>query len=80
MRATAAECLQPFTCQAIRKHLCDCGVGAGVAPDFMTKRNSGRRHRRRDADDAERPEIGDEQVPRHARAETRIHDRAGMGG
>jgi hypothetical protein len=40
MRATAAECLQPFTCQAIRKHLCDCGVGAGVAPDFMTKRNS----------------------------------------
>ena len=40
MRATAAECLLPVTSQAIRKHLRDHGVGAGVAPEFMTKRNS----------------------------------------
>jgi hypothetical protein len=30
----------PFTSQAIRKHLRDRGVGAGVAPEFMAKRNS----------------------------------------
>ncbi len=40
IRATAADCLLPFTCQAIRKHLRDCGVGAGVAPEFMAERNS----------------------------------------
>jgi hypothetical protein len=40
MRATAAECLLPVTSQAIRRHRRDRGVGAGVAPDFMTKRNS----------------------------------------
>ena len=60
MRATAAECLLPVTSQAIRKHLRDRGVGAGVAPEFMAKRNSelvGIRGWR--ADDAERPEIGD---------------------
>src|SRR3984885_15830763 len=39
-RATAAECMLPFTSQAIRKHLRDRGVGAGVAPDFMAERNS----------------------------------------
>ncbi len=32
MRATAAECLLPVTSQAIRKHLRDRGVGAGVHP------------------------------------------------
>ena len=32
--------LAAFSSQAIRKHLGDRGVGAGVAPDFMTKRNS----------------------------------------
>jgi len=40
MRATAAECLLPVTGQAIRKHLRDRGVGAGVAPEFMANRNS----------------------------------------
>ncbi len=40
MRATAAECLLPVTSQGIRKHLRDHGVGAGVAPDFMTTRDS----------------------------------------
>ncbi len=40
MRATAAECLLPVTSQAIRKHLRDRGVGAGVAPEFMAERNS----------------------------------------
>jgi hypothetical protein len=39
-RATAGECLPPVTSQAIRKHLRDRGVGAGVAPEFMAKRNS----------------------------------------
>ncbi|HEV3194381.1 MAG TPA: hypothetical protein VGY54_27980, partial [Polyangiaceae bacterium] len=40
IRATAAECLRPVTSQAIRKHLRDRGVGAGVAPEFMAERNS----------------------------------------
>jgi hypothetical protein len=40
MKATAAECLLPVTSQAIRKHLRDRGVGAGVAPQFMAKRNA----------------------------------------
>jgi hypothetical protein len=40
MRATAAECLLPVGSQALRKHRRDRGVGVGVAPDFMTKRNS----------------------------------------
>ena len=40
MRATAGECLLRVTSQAIRKHCCDRGVGAGVAPEFMPKRNS----------------------------------------
>ncbi|MGA8334840.1 MAG: hypothetical protein WB761_08865 [Solirubrobacteraceae bacterium] len=40
MRATAGECFLRVTSQAIRKHLCDRGVGAGVAPEFMAKRNS----------------------------------------
>ena len=40
MRATAAECLLPLTSHAIRKHLRDRGAGAGVAPYFMTKRDS----------------------------------------
>ena len=40
IRATAAECLPPVTSQAIRKHLRDRGVGAGVAPEFMAERNS----------------------------------------
>jgi hypothetical protein len=40
MRATAAECLLPVTGHAIRKHLCDRGVGAGVAPEFPPRRNS----------------------------------------
>jgi hypothetical protein len=39
-RATAAECLLPVTSQAIRKHLRDRGVGAGVGPEFMSKQNS----------------------------------------
>ncbi len=30
----------PVTSQGIRKHLRDHGVGAGVAPDFVTKRDS----------------------------------------
>ena len=40
MRATAAECLLPFSSQAIRKHLRDRGAGAGVAPEFVLKQNS----------------------------------------
>jgi hypothetical protein len=40
MKATAAECLLPVTSQAIRKHLRDRGVGAGVSPQFMAKRNA----------------------------------------
>jgi hypothetical protein len=40
MKATAAECLLPVTSQAIRKHFRDRGAGAGVAPEFMAKRNS----------------------------------------
>ena len=40
MRATVAECLLRVTSQAIRKHLRDRGVGAGVAPEFMAKRDS----------------------------------------
>jgi hypothetical protein len=40
MRATAAERLLPVTSQASRKHLGDRGIGGGVAPEFMTKRNS----------------------------------------
>jgi hypothetical protein len=40
MRPTAAACLLPFTSHAIRKHLRDRAGGAGVALDFMTKRNS----------------------------------------
>ena len=40
MRATAAECLLPFTSHAIRKRPRGRGVGAGVAPDLMAKRNS----------------------------------------
>jgi hypothetical protein len=40
MRATAAECLLCVTSQAMRKHLRDPGVGAGVAPEFMAKRDS----------------------------------------
>jgi hypothetical protein len=40
MRATAADCLLPLSSQAIRKHLRDRGVGAGVAPEFLAKRNS----------------------------------------
>jgi len=40
MRATAAEWLLPVTSHAIREHFRDRGVGAGVAPDFRTKRNS----------------------------------------
>ena len=40
MRATAAECLLPVTRQSIREHLRDRGLGAGVAPEFMAKRNS----------------------------------------
>ncbi len=40
MRATAAECLLRVTSEAIRKHLRDRGVGAGIAPEFMAKRNS----------------------------------------
>jgi hypothetical protein len=39
-RATAAECLLPVTSQAIRNHLRDRGVGAGVAPEFIAKRYS----------------------------------------
>jgi hypothetical protein len=62
MRATAAECLLSFLSQAIRKRLRDRGVGAGVAPEFMTKRNSEPVGiRGRSTADAERPEIGDEQ-------------------
>ena len=40
MRATAADCVLPLSSQAIRKHLRDRGVGAGVAPEFLAKRNS----------------------------------------
>jgi hypothetical protein len=40
MRATAADCSLPLSSQAIRKHLRDRGVGAGVAPEFLAKRNS----------------------------------------
>jgi hypothetical protein len=40
MRATAAQCLLGVTSQAIRKRFRDRGVGAGVAPEFMAKRNS----------------------------------------
>jgi hypothetical protein len=32
--------LAALTSQAIRKHLRDRGVGAGVAPEFIAKRNS----------------------------------------
>jgi hypothetical protein len=40
MRATAVECLLPVTSQAIRKHLRDRGVGAGIAPKRIARRNS----------------------------------------
>ena len=40
MRATAARCLLPVTSHAIRKHLRDRGECAGVAPEFIAKRNS----------------------------------------
>ena len=40
MRATAADCLLPLSSQAIGKHLRDRAVGAGVAPEFLAKRNS----------------------------------------
>ena len=40
MRATAAQCLLPVTSQTSRKHLRDRGVGTGVAPEFIAKRNS----------------------------------------
>ena len=63
IRATAAECLLPVTGQAIRKHLRDRGVGAGVAPEFMAERNSelvGARDGT--AADAERPEIAESRV------------------
>jgi hypothetical protein len=40
MRATAADCLLSLSSQAIRKHLRDRGVGAGVAPEFLAKHNS----------------------------------------
>jgi hypothetical protein len=40
MRATAAECFLPVTSHAIGKHLRDRGVCAGVAPEFIAKRNS----------------------------------------
>ena len=63
MRATAAECLLPVMSQAIRKHLRDRGVGAGVAPEFMAKRNSELIEILAGTPpDAERPEIGEEQV------------------
>jgi len=62
MRATAAECLLPATSQGIRKHLRDHGVGAGVAPDLMTKRAAELVGiRAGSAADAERPEIGESQ-------------------
>ena len=32
--------LLPVTRQSIREHLRDRGLGAGVAPEFMAKRNS----------------------------------------
>jgi hypothetical protein len=71
--------LLPVTRQAIRKHLRDRGVGAGVAPEFMAKRNSelidildGT------PPDAERPEMGEKHVARAARAGTSIHVRAGV--
>jgi hypothetical protein len=60
IRARAAECLLPVTNQAIRKHLRDRGVGAGVAAEFMAKRNSELVGiRGPSADDAARLEIGE---------------------
>lgn len=79
MRATAAECLLLVTSQAIRKHLGDHGVGAGVAPDFDDKaRLRARRHPRRSAADAERPEIGDKRDSCEVRADTCVCVRAGV--
>ena len=64
MRATAAECLLPVTSQAIRKHLRDRGVGAGVAPEFRPKQNSALvGHNGWMVDDAPCPEIGEWEVP-----------------
>jgi hypothetical protein len=40
MKETAAECVLRLSSQAIRKDLRDRGVGAGVASEFMAKRNS----------------------------------------
>ncbi len=61
-RATAPGCLLAGTSQAIGKRLCGRTVGAGVAPEFMPKRNCGLiRNRGRTVDDAVRLEIGEQQ-------------------
>ena len=39
MRVTAPRVLAGRASQAIGKHLRDRGAGAGVAPEFMPKRN-----------------------------------------
>jgi hypothetical protein len=65
MSATAAECLLPVTSQAIRKRVRAAPVDARRGTRVYGKAQlRARRHPRRSADDAERPEIGDEQVAR----------------
>lgn len=61
MRATAPGCLLLCASQAIGKHLCDRGAGAGVPPESIPKENSGPVGARAGrSNDAPRPEIGDE--------------------
>ena len=62
-RATAPGGLLAGTSQAIGKHLRDRTIAAGVAPEFMPKRNSELiGNRGRTGDDAARPEIGESRV------------------
>jgi hypothetical protein len=71
--------LLPFSSQAIRKRVRDRGVGAGVTPEFMTKRNSQLVGiRGRIAADAERAEIGELEVCGDARDETRFRSGGGI--
>jgi hypothetical protein len=77
-RAPALGRLLAGTSQAICKRVHGRIIGAGVAPEFMPKRNFeliGSHGRR--PDDAVPPEIGEWEVHGDARAETRFHFRTG---
>ena len=72
--------MPPVTSQAIRKHLRDRGVGAGVAPEFRPKQNSALvGHDGWMVDDAPCPEIGDKRDSCEVRADTCVRVRAGLG-